>query len=101
MFLLEQSTLARSADQPNVRDCLSQLEESSNFSAGVLQANLANKMISIAGRARPQKTDAMHVTAMLSFSNGKQYIPHLLNVSPGIGLKRCSQCFNNFPGIFI
>ena len=33
-----------------MRDCLNQLEESRNFSAGALQANLANKTISIAGR---------------------------------------------------
>ena len=33
-----------------MRDCLNRLEESKNFSAGALQANLADKMISIAGR---------------------------------------------------
>ena len=43
----------------------------------------------------------MCVTALLSSSNGKQYTPCLLIVSPGIGLKRCSQCYNNLSGIFI
>ena len=49
-LLLEQSALAQSADWPSMHDCLNRLEESSNFSAGVVQANFANKTISIAGR---------------------------------------------------
>ena len=33
-----------------MHDCLNRLEEPRNISAGALQANLADKMISIAGR---------------------------------------------------
>ena len=45
--MLEYSALAWSADWPSMRDCLNGLEESSNFSLGVLQANLANRMVCI------------------------------------------------------
>ena len=82
-----------------MHDCLNQLEGSRNFSADVLQAYLANKMISTQKEAR--KSNAMHVTVLLSSSNGEQYISCLLIVLPGIGLKRWPQCFNNLSGIFI
>ena len=49
---------------------------------------------------RPQKPNAMCVTVLLPSSNGEQYIPCLLIVSPGISLKWCSQCFNNLSGIY-
>ena len=39
--------MARSADWPSMCNCLNGLEESSNFCVGVLQANLANKTVSI------------------------------------------------------
>ena len=39
--------MARSADLPSMRDCLNGLEESSNFSVGVIQANLADGMVSL------------------------------------------------------
>ena len=51
-------------------------------------------------RKRPWKPNAMHVTALLSSSNGEQYILNcLLIVLPCIILKQYSQCFNNLSSI--
>ena len=50
MFWLEQSALTTSADWPSMCDCFNQLENSSNYSAGVLQTNVAKNMSSNAGR---------------------------------------------------
>ena len=70
-----------------MRDRLNRLEESRNFSAGVLQVDLANKTISIVGRGlESQMLFASSLYSCSSSSNGEQYIPCLLIVSPGIGL---------------
>ena len=49
-FWLEQSALTPSAGWLSMRNCFNRLEDSGNYSAGVLQTNVAKNMSSIAGR---------------------------------------------------
>ena len=68
--------------------CLNKLEESSNFSAGVLQANLVNRLISIALHyCLPVMVNSISLVFLL--------------YHPVSAWKQCSQWFNNPSGIFI
>ena len=60
-FWLEQSTLMPSVGSlSNVHDCVNRLEHSSNYSASVLQTNVARNTSSIAGRVSKVKCYMYH-----------------------------------------
>ena len=65
------------------------------------QADLANKMISITGRGLESQMLSKSLHSCFSVMASEQCIPCLLIVWPSIGLKQCSQCFNNLSGIVI
>ena len=85
-FWLEQSALARSADWSSMRDCFNRLEDSSTYSASVLQTNVAKNTSSIAGRGiESQMLYVSRQSCLLC--NGDHYIPSFLIVPPCIGLR--------------
>ena len=69
-----------------MRDCFNRLEDSSNYSASVLQTNVAKNTSSIAGRG--MESQMLYVSRKsFPLRNGDHYIPSFLIVSPCIGLR--------------
>ena len=85
-FCLEQNALVPSVGRPSMHDCFNQLENSSNYSACVVQTNVAS---SIAGKVvKSQMLYLSQQWCLLHYSG--RYIPCFIIVPPCIGLKWCS-----------
>ena len=85
-FRLEQSALTPSAGSSSLRDCFNRLEDSNNYSASVLQTNVAKNTSSITGRGiESQMLYVSQQSCLLRY--GDHYIPSFLVVSPCIGLR--------------
>ena len=85
-FWPEQSALAWSADWSSMRDCFNRFEDSSNYSASVLQIKVAKNTSSIAGRGiESQMLYASRQSCLPR--KGDHYIPSFLIVPPCIGLR--------------
>ena len=69
-----------------MRDCFNRLEDSSNYSASVLQTNVAKNTSSIAGRGIESQMLYVSQQSCL-LCNGNRYIPSFLIVPPCIGLR--------------
>ena len=71
-----------------MRDCLNHLEDSSNYSAGVLQTNVTKNTSSIAGMGiKSEKLYVSWQSCLLLY--GDHYIPCFLIVPRCIGLRLC------------
>ena len=85
-FWLEQSALMPSAGWSSKCDCFNRLEGSSNYSASVLQTNIAKNTSSIAGRRNEsQMLYVSRQSCLLRY--GDHYILSFLVVPPGISLR--------------
>ena len=77
-----------SAGWPGMCDCFNRLEDSNNYSAGVLWANVAKNMSFIAGKG--VKSQMLYVSQLLCLLRyDDHYIPCFLIVPPYIGLRWC------------
>ena len=87
-FWLQQSSLMPTTGWPNKRDCFNWLEDSSKYSASVLQTNVAKNTSSIAGRGiKSQMLYISRQSCLLGY--GDHYIPCFLIIPPCIGLRWC------------
>ena len=88
-FCLEQNALVPSVGWPSMHDCFNQLENSSNYSACVVQTNVAKSTSSMTGKVvKSQMLYVSQQSRLLHYSG--RYIPCFIIVPPCIGLKWCS-----------
>ena len=84
---------------PSMHDCFNWLEDSSNYSAGVLLTNVAKNINFITGRGiESQIPYVSRQSCLLHY--GDRYIPCFLFVPPCIGLRWCSSAVKSFLYIY-
>ena len=99
-FWLEQSTLMPNVGWSNIRDYFNRLEDSSNYSASVLQTNVAKNTSSTAERGY-WKSNAIRITTILSSTLWWPLYPFFSCCSTLYRLEVIPRCCNDLSYIFI